>query len=60
MKQVHLNNSMMLHVDKDRTHLLSLIDVACDFVDGLEYRLSIFGTLSGKKKQGIKLTGLNC
>ena len=42
MKQVHLNNIMMLHVHKDRTDALSLIDVANDFIDGLEYHLSIF------------------
>ena len=45
MKQVRLNNIMMLHVHKDRTDALRLIDVVNDFIDGLEYRLSIFGNL---------------
>ena len=44
MKQVRLNNIMMLHVHKDCTDTLSLIDVANnDFIDESEYRLSIFG-----------------
>ena len=29
-----LNNIMMLHLNKDRTDALSLIDVANDFIDG--------------------------
>ena len=41
MKQVRLIK--MLHVHKDRTDALSLIDVANDFINGLEYGLSIFG-----------------
>ena len=40
---MRLNKNMMLHVHKDRTDALNLIDVTNDFIDGLEYRLSIFG-----------------
>ena len=43
IKQVRLNNIMMLHVHKDRTDALNLVDVANDFIDGLEYRLSLLG-----------------
>ena len=45
MKQVRLNNIMMLHVQKDRTDALSLTDVANDFEDGSEYHLNIFGNI---------------
>ena len=45
MKQVRLNNIMMVHVHKDCTDVLSLIDVASHFIDGSEYRLSLFGNL---------------
>ena len=41
--KVHLNNIIMLHVHKDRADALSPSDVANDFIDGSEYRLSIFG-----------------
>ena len=42
IKQVRLNNILMLNVYKDCTDAWSLINVANDFIDGLEYRLSIF------------------
>ena len=32
--QSHLNHLMMLHVHKDRTDALTLVDVANDFVGG--------------------------
>jgi len=43
MTQKRLNHVMLLHVHKDRTDELDLIDVANDFVSGSEHRLSIFG-----------------
>ena len=43
MKQVCLNNIIMLYVHKDCTDALSLINVANDFIDGSEYCLSVFG-----------------
>jgi len=43
MNQVRLNNVMMLHVHKDRTDGLSLIDVGNEFVSGSEHRVTIFG-----------------
>ena len=42
IKQVRLNNILMLNVYKDCTDAWSLINVANDFIDGLECRLSIF------------------
>ena len=43
MTQKRLNHVMLLHVHKERTDALSLIDMANDFVSGSEHRLSIFG-----------------
>ena len=43
MTQKRLNHMMMLHVHKERTDALDLIDVANDFVSLSEHRLSIFG-----------------
>ena len=47
IKQVRLNNILMLHVYKDCTDAWSLINVANDFIDGLEYHLSIFDNFQG-------------
>ena len=41
MKQVPLNNIVMLHGHKSQTDALNQIDVANNFIDGSEYRLSI-------------------
>ena len=43
MNQVRLNNIMVLHVHKDRTDALNLIEIANEFVSGSEHRLTIFG-----------------
>ena len=42
MKQMRLNNIMMLNVHKDCTDALGLIDIANNFIDRSDYRLSIF------------------
>jgi hypothetical protein len=42
MKQMRLNNIMVLHVHKDRTDALDLVDIANDFVRGHENRLSTY------------------
>ena len=44
--QSHLNNLMMLHVHKDRTGALTLVDVANDFVVEKENRKQLFGKFS--------------
>ena len=41
--QARLNHLMVLHVHKDRTDSLNLIDIANDFVSKSERRLTIFG-----------------
>ena len=41
--QSHLNHFMMLHVHKDRTDALILVDVANDFVGEKENRKQLFG-----------------
>ena len=44
--QAHLNHLMMLHVHKDRTDALILVDVANDFVGEKENRKQLFGKFS--------------
>ena len=41
-----LNHLMMLHVHKDRTDALTLVDVANDFVGEKENRKQLFGKFS--------------
>ena len=41
MKQVRLNNIVMLHDHKGQTDALNQTDVANDFIDGSEYLLSV-------------------
>ena len=44
--QSHLNHLMMLHVHKDRTDALTLVDVANDYVGEKENRKQLFGKFS--------------
>ena len=41
--QQRLNHLMFLHVHKDRTNGLDLVDVANDFIFGSEHRKNLFG-----------------
>lgn len=43
MSQVRLNNIMVLHVHKDRTDNLNIIQAANDFVQGSAHRQQILG-----------------
>ena len=43
MSQQRLNHLMLLHVHKDRTDGLDLVDVANDFIFGSEHRKNLFG-----------------
>ena len=43
MSQQRLNHLMLLHVHKDRTDGLDLVDVANDFIVGSEHRKNLFG-----------------
>ena len=43
MGQQRLNNLMVLHVHRDRTDALNLVDVANDYVEDSEQRLHVFG-----------------
>ena len=45
MGQARLNGLMHLHVHKEKTDSLSLLDIANSFVNS-EYRKSVFGTFS--------------
>ena len=45
MSQSRLNAVMVLHVHKDKTEKLNLVDVANSFVN-TEHRNTIFGTFS--------------
>ena len=47
MAQKRLNAVMLLHVHKERTDCLSVVDLADTFVNS-EYRMSVFGTFSEK------------
>ena len=44
MHQARLNHVMLLHIHRDRTDKLELVDVANDFVKGSEHKLNGFGT----------------
>ena len=44
MNQIHVKNIMVLHVHKERTDNLDLIEIARELVRGSENRLSIFGS----------------
>ena len=46
MKQLRLNNIMMLHVHKTRTDSLDLVEVANEFVSFRDVRKSTFGTFT--------------
>ena len=43
MSQNRLNNMMVLHVHKEKTDALKLVNVANEFVFGSEHRLKQFG-----------------
>ena len=43
MTQQHLNNLMLLHVNKEKIHALDLLQVGREFVTGREGRLRTFG-----------------
>ena len=43
MGQQRLNNLMLIHVHKERTDLLNIIDIANEFVSDSEHRLRLFG-----------------
>ena len=43
MGQQRLNNLMVLHVHRDRTDSLNLVDVANDFVKDSDQRGNVFG-----------------
>ena len=44
MHQARLNHLMLLHIHRDSTDKLKLVEVANDFVKGSENRLNAFGT----------------
>ena len=46
MTQERLNNLLLLHVHKDRTDELNLIEIAQSFVDVNDRRKLFFGTFS--------------
>ena len=43
MTQQRLNNLMVLHVHKERTHSLNEVDIANKLVGDSEHRLTMFG-----------------
>jgi hypothetical protein len=43
MTEKRLNNVMILHVHKDYTDELSLVEVANDFIQGSDHRKNYFG-----------------
>ena len=44
MYQQHLNHLMLMHIHKDQTDALNLVDVANDFIAGSNHRKDVFGT----------------
>ena len=59
MKQQRLNHVMMMHIHKEQTDALDLIDVGNDFVDGSEHRLSIFGKFEHTDNKRSQVTVKN-
>ncbi len=43
MKQLRLNNVMILKVHSDRVDTLNLIEIGNEFVEGSEHRENVFG-----------------
>ena len=44
MSQQRLNNLTLLHIHKNRTESLNLVDVANDLIAGNDHRKHVFGT----------------
>ena len=44
MSQKRLNHLTLLHIQKNRTESLKLVDVANDFIAGIDHRKHVFGT----------------
>ena len=59
MKQQRLNHVMMMHIHKEQTDALDLIDVGNDFVDGSEHRLLIFGKFEHTDNKRSQVTVKN-
>ncbi|MEM7226436.1 MAG: hypothetical protein AAF495_25915 [Pseudomonadota bacterium] len=63
MGMSRLNNTMVLPVHKERLDKLSLIDVANDFVSGIDHRETVFGKFettdlrSNTRKRAVKSVG---
>ena len=56
MSQGHLNSLMVLHVHKDMTDELNLIDIANEFVNNkADHRLSLFGRFCQSEFAGISV-----
>ena len=54
MAQSRLNSIMLLHVHKDLTDQINLVDVANDFVDNkLDHRSTVFGQFMELEFKGI-------
>ena len=63
MSQNRLNNTMVLHVHKEKLDGLSMVDVANYFVEGSEHRMGIFGKFTDidlrRKTVPVKSCGVN-
>lgn len=63
MSQNRLNHTMVLHVHKEKTDALSMVDIANQFVEGSEHRMSIFGKFTDvdlrSKNVSVKSCGVN-
>ena len=63
MTQNRLNNSMVLHIHKEKTDDLSMVDIANYFVEGSEHRMSIFGKFTDldlrSRSVPVKSCGVN-
>ena len=55
MGQMRLNNIMVLHVHKERTDGLNMVEVANDFVDGCDSRQQHFGHFQETDKRRINI-----
>ena len=57
-----LNNTMVLHVHKERLDQLSLIDIVNDFVKGSDHRKTVFGSFDAvdlrRNRVSVKSVGV--
>ena len=62
MGQSHLNAVMILHVHKEKTDMISTVDIANEFVEsgGSDHRKTVFGKFSSDLQQAHAVAFVYC